>query len=174
MADAFDMKHKDNTSLLGMVKGLGDVFETRSATTGADPIAQVKANVPPAERTEIEGNLVWQALKRKGAAGWFTAGDETLLEAMMSLTGSVIVGQPEPAPDGQGQNHRITYLPGNLLKASDLLNGTRDPENAAQHANAWPHRLRLYQCSPGRRPHRPQRERLSASPRCGEDTRSTA
>ena len=36
VADAFDMKHKDNTSLLGMVKGLGDVFETRSSTGGSD------------------------------------------------------------------------------------------------------------------------------------------
>ena len=36
----------------------------------------------------------------------------------MSLTGSVIVGPPEDAPDGQGANHRITYLPGNLLKAA--------------------------------------------------------
>jgi len=67
---------------------------------------------------------------------------------MMSLTGSVIVGSPEAASDGQGDNHRITYLPGNLLKASDLLNGSRDREDAAQHANAWPHRLRLYQCGP--------------------------
>jgi len=148
VADAFDMKHKDNTSLLGMVKGLGDVFETRSATTGEDPIAQVKANVPPAERAAIEGNLVWQALKRKGAAGWFTAGDDTLLEAMMSLTGSVIVGEPEPAPDGQGENHRITYLPGNLLKVADVLNGTREREDAAQRANAWAQRVRMYQCGP--------------------------
>jgi len=148
VADAFDMKHKDNTSLLGMVKGLGDVFETRSSASGSDPIAQVRDNVPPEERTQIEGNLVWQALKRKGAAGWFADGDDTLLEAMMSLTGSVIVGPPEAAPDGLGDNHRITYLPGNLLKASDLLNGTRDREDAAQWDNAWSHRVRLYQCGP--------------------------
>ncbi len=100
VADAFDVKHKDNTSLLGMVKGLGDVFETRSSAGGADPIAQVRDNVPAADKTKIEGNLVWQALKRKGAAGWFLAGEDTLLEAMMSLTGSVIVGPPEDAPDG--------------------------------------------------------------------------
>jgi conjugative transfer pilus assembly protein TraH len=148
VADAFDMKHKDNTSLLGMVKGLGDVFETRSSTSGSDPIAQVKDNVPAAEKTQVEGNLVWQALKRKGAAGWFADGEDTLLEAMMSVTGSVIVGTPEAAADGQGENHRITYLPGNLLKASDLLNGTREREDAAQLDNAWPHRLRLYQCGP--------------------------
>jgi hypothetical protein len=100
------------------------------------------------EKTEIEGNLVWQALKRKGAAGWFADGEDTLLEAMTSLTGSVIVGSPEAAPDGQGENHRITSLPGNLLKASDLLTGTRDREDSAQWDNAWPHRLRLYQCGP--------------------------
>ena len=78
--------------LLGMVKGLGDVFETRSSAGGSDPIAQVRDNLPAADKTRIEGNLVWQALKRKGAAGWFLAGDDTLLEAMMSVTGSVIVG----------------------------------------------------------------------------------
>jgi len=148
VADSFDMKHKDNTSLLGMVKGLGDVFETRSSAGGSDPIAQVRDNVPAEEKTEIEGNLVWQALKRKGAAGWFADGEDTLLEAMMSLTGSVIVGSPEAAPDGQGDNYRITYLPGNLLKASDLLNGTRDRDDAAQWNNSWPHRLRMYQCGP--------------------------
>ena len=104
--------------------------------------------MPAAEKTNVEGNLVWQALKRKGAAGWFVAGEDTLLEAMMSLTGSVIVAAPEAAADGQGENHRITYLPGNLLKASDLLNGTREREDAAQLDNAWPHRLRLYQCGP--------------------------
>ena len=78
VADAFDVKHKDDTSLLGMVKGLGDVFETRSATTGSDPIAQVKNNLSADEKAELEGNLVWRALKRKGAAGWFTAGDDPL------------------------------------------------------------------------------------------------
>ncbi len=147
VADAFDVKHKDNTSLWGMVKGLGDVFETRSATTGVDPIAQVKT-LPPEDKTQLEGNLVWQALKRRGAAGWFADGDDLLLEAIMSLTGTVIVGPPEPAPDGQGENHRITHLPGNLLKATDLLNGTRDREAVSEWDNAWPHRLRLYQCGP--------------------------
>ena len=148
VADAFDVKHKDDTSLLGMVKGLGDVFETRSATTGSDPIAQVKNNLSADEKAELEGNLVWRALKRKGAAGWFTAGDDPLLEAMMSLTGTVIVGDPEAAADGQGENNRITYLPGNLLKAADVLNGTREREDAAQRDNAWAQRVRMYQCGP--------------------------
>ena len=161
VADAFDVKHKDNTSLLGMVKGLGDVFETRSSAGGADPIAQVRDNVPAADKTQIEGNLVWQALKRKGAAGWFLAGEDTLLEAMMSVTGSVIVGPPEDAPDGQGPNHRITYLPGNLLKAA------RSPERYPRPRG----RRRARQClaaSPAHVPvrtggwtDRPQRERLS-------------
>jgi conjugative transfer pilus assembly protein TraH len=152
-----------------MVKGLGDVFETRSSAGGADPIAQVRDNVPAADKTRIEGNLVWQALKRKGAAGWFADGEDTLLEAMMSVTGSVIVGPPEAAPDGQGDNHRITYLPGNLLKASDLLNGSRDREDAAEWDNAWPHRLRLYQCGPAGGPV-DRSENGCLSPSVREDT----
>jgi len=109
VADAFDMKHKDNTSLLGMVKGLGDVFETRSTATGQDPIAQASANLPSEERERLQGNLVWRALKRHNAVGWFLGGDDTLLEAMMSLTGTLIVGPPENAPTGPGRTTRSPW-----------------------------------------------------------------
>jgi conjugative transfer pilus assembly protein TraH len=132
VADAFDMKHKDDTSLLGMVRGLGDVFETRSTATGSDPIEQAVDNLPDEQRERLQGNLVWRALKRRNSAGWFLDGDDTLLEAMMSLTGSVIVGPPENAPDGQGQNHAITVVPSNLLKVSDVLNGSRWRESAGE------------------------------------------
>ena len=145
VASAFDLKHKDDTSLLAMVKGVGDVFETRSTASGQGPIEAAKA-LPAADRAKLQGNLVWQALKRRGAAGAFVGGDDTLLEAIMSVSGTVIVGLPEAAPDGQGDNHRITYLPGNLISASDLLNGTRDREALARRDNNAALRFRMYQC----------------------------
>ncbi len=162
-ADAFDMKHKDNTSLLGMVKGLGDVFETRSNATGSDPIEQASANLPNEERERLEGNLVWRALKRHNAAGWFLGGDDTLLEAMMSLTGTVIVGPPENAPDGEGKNHAITVVPGNLLKVADVMNGSRWKEDAGEGVSRWTHTFRLYQCDD-------RGENGCLAPRVTEDT----
>jgi conjugative transfer pilus assembly protein TraH len=163
VADAFDMKHKDDTSLLGMVRGLGDVFETRSTATGSDPIEQAVDNLPDEQREQLQGNLVWRALKRRNSAGWFLDGDDTLLEAMMSLTGSVIVGPPEDAPDGQGQNHAITVVPGNLLKVSDVLNGSRWRESAGEGVSRWTHTFRLYQCDD-------RDENACLAPRVTEDT----
>lgn len=141
VADAFDVKHKDNTSLLAMVRGLGDVFETRSAATGTAPAEAVAASLPDEEARVVEGNLVWRALKERGAASWFADGDDALLEALMSLTGSVIVGPLEDAPDGQGRSHAITVLPGGLLKVADLLNGS---------GAAATQRVRMYRCQPNR------------------------
>jgi len=97
VADAFDAKHKDKTSLLAMVAGLGDVFETHSSADGEDPIEKVETSLPAEAQTVLQGNLAWRALKGRGAAGWFAAGDDSLLEAMMSVTGSVVVGERLPA-----------------------------------------------------------------------------
>ena len=141
VADAFDAKHKDKTSLLAMVAGLGDVFETHSSADGEDPIEKVETSLPAEAQTVLQGNLAWRALKGRGAAGWFAAGDDSLLEAMMSVTGSVVVGERLPAPDGEGENHRITVIPGNVLKMADLLNGSG--ASALQ-------RVRLYRCLPSR------------------------
>lgn len=50
----------------------------------------------------MRGNLVWRALKRHAAANWFEDGDDSFLEAVMSVTGSVIVGDLASTADGQG------------------------------------------------------------------------
>jgi len=145
VASAFDLKHKDDTSLLGMVRGVGDVFETRSNTSGQDPI-EAAETLPAADRAKLQGNLVWQSLKRRNSAAAFVGGNDSLLQAIMSISGTVIVGPPENAPDGQGRNNRITYLPGNLISATDLLNGTRDREEVTRRDNNAALRFRIYRC----------------------------
>ena len=65
----------------------------------------------------------------------------------MSVSGTVIVGPPENAPDGKGKNNRITYLPGNLIAAADILHGTRDREDMTQRNNNVALRFRMYQCN---------------------------
>ena len=148
VASAFDIQHKDNTSLVAMAKGLGDVFETRSTATGESPIAQVRDHLSEEERAEadLQGNLVWQALKRQGAAGWFVGGDDALLEAIMSVTGSVILGPPEPAPDGAGENFGVTLLPGNVMTVRDLLWGSSAHEDNSSGQSTAAHVIKRYRC----------------------------
>jgi conjugative transfer pilus assembly protein TraH len=147
VADALRHEAQGHTSLLGMVKGLGDVVRDPFLDQRVGPHRPGQDNVPAAEKTNVEGNLAWQALKRKGGGGLVRRREDTLLEAMMSLTGSVIVGTPEAAADGQGRTTASPICRGICL-ASDLLNGTREREDAAQLDNAWPHRCAFYQCGP--------------------------
>ncbi len=148
VASAFDIQHKDNTSLVAMAKGLGDVFETRSTATGESPIDLVRDNLSEEERAEanLQGNLVWQALKRQGAAGWFVGGDDALLEAIMSVTGSVILGPPEAAPDGAGENFGVTLLPGNVMTVRDLLWGSSAHEDNSSGQSTTAHVIKRYRC----------------------------
>jgi conjugative transfer pilus assembly protein TraH len=141
VVDAFDTQQQIKHSEASLVRGLGDVFESWSAVTGLDPISQVQRSDPEYARTELQGNLVWRALKGEGVSGWFAHGDDTLLETLLSVTGSVIVGAPEPSPDGRGSNHRITPLPA-ILSLRDLLHGSAD--NAP---------VRVYRCAPSRDVH---------------------
>jgi len=141
VVDAFDTQQKIKHSEASLVRGIGDVFETWSSVTGEDPIAQIQRGDPDYARRELQGNLVWRALKGDGVSGWFNHGDDALLEALMSVTGSVIVGVPEPSPDGRGSNNRITPLPA-ILSLRDLLHGSSDGTQ-----------VRVYRCAPSRDVH---------------------
>lgn len=148
-ADAMDVSHKDKTSLIGMARGWGDVFETRSLTTGSSPVEQAASNLSNEEMAaeDLQGNLVWKALKRRNAGSWFSGGDDTLLEAIMSITGSVIIGPPQEAPDGQGRNFSVSALRGNLLTVRDLMQGSRmsgDAEGAETYQRNK--RVLMYVC----------------------------
>lgn len=70
------------------------------------------------EDKQILGNVVWSALKESGAANWWDGGDANLMEAVMSVTGSVIVRPPtdENAPPA------ITPLPP-ILAIKDFMTG---------------------------------------------------
>jgi hypothetical protein len=147
VADAFDVKHKDNTSLWGMVKGLGDVFETRSATTGVDPIAQVKTRPAGGEDP---------ARRQPGVAGAETPRGGGLVRRRGTIPAG---GHHEPHRHGDRRSPgarpgRAGREPPHHPSAGQSAQGHGSPERhprprgAAEWDNAWPHRLRLYQCGP--------------------------
>lgn len=106
-----------------------DWFDSFMGENKKDPVQRLQEKGNPgtqaAESHYVKGNLVWRALVEANADTWFGGGDKTLLEAIMSMTGTVIVQQAEPAPDGQGYQYKIVHL-GRILKLQDLLRGGKE------------------------------------------------
>ena len=136
-ASALTGKREGEASLLADLHGLGDVFENRSTVTGKGPLETLYEQAPAAAAQQFEGNLVWKALTDQTTQSWYAHGDQDLLEALMSLTGSLIVGTAagglQASPDG-GQNLPTTVLDATLT-VSDLLNGSGD--GALQSVLIW-------------------------------------
>lgn len=108
--------------------GVTDVFGALTNTSSqGDPTQQVKNNVPAQMTQKIQGNLVWRALNHANASNWYKFGGDELLEAAMSVTGTVIVKAPQEAPDGKGESNPVTVLP-SILTMKDILNGTGETD----------------------------------------------
>ncbi|MCQ8183505.1 conjugal transfer protein TraH [Methylomonas sp. SURF-1] len=111
-------------SKISFSKGVTDVFGALTNTsTQGDPTKQVSNNAPTEMKKIIQGNLVWRALNEKNAKNWFQFGGLDLLEAMMSISGTVIVNEPSAASDGQGDTNPVVVLNG-IIGMKELLNGS--------------------------------------------------
>ena len=138
---AFDMQSKANLSNVSFTKGISDVFSSWTNTSNlGDPMQQIKLNAPNDLTQKIQGNLVWRALNTQNAGAWFRFGDNALLQAVMSITGTVIVDAPQAAADGQGENNAISALPP-ILSIKDLMYGN-SADNSYQTVT-------MYSCSDG-------------------------
>lgn len=78
-----------------------------------------ETNLDALEDAGASGNIVWSALKEADVAGWYSSGDLSLLEAILSVTGSVIV---RPPADAEGETS-VTPVPP-ILKVDDFIKGT--------------------------------------------------
>lgn len=80
---------------------------------------------------ECEGavNLVWCAMKIKGANAWFENGgtdDNQMLRAIMSITGTVVVGKEKDSkvgPTVSGKASPVTIIRGGKIGLRDLMVG---------------------------------------------------
>lgn len=117
-----DTKYKTGQGLSSMTGGfVADFFETRQQNDG-ESATKIMHDNDPVKAKEMTGNLTWKQLKLNSTSSWFMGGDNPLLEAILSLTGSIIVGQPEP--DGTGDDSTPTHqVPGYQIKLSDLIYG---------------------------------------------------
>lgn len=112
-------KKINEETFIGRAKGVfDDDFDARSSRSGRSPGARIATQGTAEARQErkdkITVNLVWRALKDSNASQWFAGGDDRLLEAIMNLTGTVIV------QDKGGDDDPVVFVP-NQLTVHDLL-----------------------------------------------------
>lgn len=136
--------------LKAITEGLRKDEETKATDTGVgqdsfwsrmNEAATSLKKDRPNEYAKLVGNVTWNELQRNRAGQWFRHGDNDLMEAMMSMAGSIIVGDliddPEPAAGSSGgKTNKITPLLGNLLTLEELVFGS---ETGRQ--------VKMYDCS---------------------------
>jgi len=105
-------KQNSEASLIAMTEGASqDIFSAFGDNNTQAAVNEAVDGAPDVVREKIQGNIVWRAMKKSNASGWFAAGDDSLLEAMMSVTGSIVVGDLQAADDGHGDNFNTTPIP---------------------------------------------------------------
>lgn len=123
-----DFKSKTDASMIGTASGLfTDFFASKQTPDGKEAVEVVKKE-DPAKYEKMTGNIVWKSLKDNRANSWFKYGDDDLLESMMSITGTIIVGDlkddPNAAKGSTGaKTNPIHTIPGNQIGLVDLLVG---------------------------------------------------
>lgn len=92
LTSGMDLKNKTDASLMGSANGLfEDFFSTKQETGGKTPIKEIRDQSPEVYK-RMTGNILWKTMKQNYASSWFTYGDTELLETIMSMTGSIVVG----------------------------------------------------------------------------------
>ncbi|MCB5162605.1 conjugal transfer protein TraH [Marinomonas algarum] len=111
---ASDNKAKTDASIAATTKGLvSDVFGAREEVETGKSSEEELGEALLLEK-ELIGNVVWQQLKKQNVQSWFSSGgsDDSLLEIMMSLTGTLIRTAPIPDPEDPGDpSDAATSLP---------------------------------------------------------------
>ena len=90
-----------------------DYFNAQETSTTA-PAATLIAN---GQASKITGNVVYDSLVNSNSASWFANGDQQLLEALMSLTGTLIITPKSDNSDVQYDFRK------NLLNVRNIIEG---------------------------------------------------
>ncbi len=90
---------------------MGDVWDAVFDPDGADPATTAETSGRLNEDCASDANIVWCVMKKTGvSAHYFAGGDDTLLEAIMSVTGTVVMHPRTDADNGDGKITKHTTL----------------------------------------------------------------
>ncbi|MCG7878155.1 MAG: conjugal transfer protein TraH [Candidatus Thiodiazotropha taylori] len=130
-ANMLSLKNQENTqhslkaSLSGIAEDFGDVAKhIGSADTAVKRIYDSNRS----KYDESTGSVVYKALKQQQAHKWFVGGDNELIMTIMSMTGTIVIGNLVNGADQKGSTNNIWILPGNKLTITDLIEGARNKE----------------------------------------------
>lgn len=108
-------------------KGFSDVFGSWTASGGQGPAERIYTSDPQKWQESFRGNLMWRAMHESGIAGWFTHSDTVMMEAIMNLTGTIILGDLKDSSSGSGQSQEEkTAL--STITLQHILNGEKENE----------------------------------------------
>ena len=126
--DAIAGKDKAKKGRTGV--SLGTFVDEFSAAFG-DGSNQAKTlsttlNSRPDLKKEMYGNITWISLNKHNAANWFIGGDQKMLEALMSLTGSIVVPEPTDDPDVPNSASANPVAIPSTIDLKDIIVGSED------------------------------------------------
>lgn len=126
---ALKERQDNEASITASLTGIADDFGAAMEHIGtADTALKQIFDNNPAEYDEQSGSVVFVALTRHNAQNWFVGGDTELIETIMSMTGSVVVGELVQGKDNQGETPEVWVLTGNKLTMEDLIDGAENKE----------------------------------------------
>ena len=135
---AMEAQQRNRIAQISLEEGLGDAFQSFTAAQG-DPLEKAATHQPSRLQKHLTGNLIWRSLN-PAIQGPIDEG-MSFREALMSVTGTLIVLPPSAGSNVSGQSLPIVRLPP-LLGLREFLQGgmERDLSNAP---------TRMYHCDEG-------------------------
>ena len=124
------IKEKTDASLKASLTGVGDDFGDLQGfiSESLTPSRRAKDADADVFAQKNTGNVVYKALRYQNVQNWYTGGDAELIESIMSMTGSVVVGDLGTNPDDNGETTEVIELPGLQLTIQDLIEGKQNAE----------------------------------------------
>ena len=125
-------EQNNKESLISTFEGAADTFGSFFKSDNTNAARKAEQVAPDRVAKEIKGNLVWRQLIKHQVPLWFlkennnpktSGGGIEFAETLMSLTGSIIVGDLEADRTNSGETRKTTYLPGNKITVEDLMKG---------------------------------------------------
>ncbi len=77
---------------------------------------------------KFEVNVVWDGMRKNGVSGWFTSGDTALMEALMTLTGTIVLAGPVDDANGNPSRDVTPSVAGGKLSVRDLIFGNSNAQ----------------------------------------------
>lgn len=116
-----DVKGMQTTSI---ASGFNDAFDAfwGSLTSTVGSLSATNAS-GSRDYDKFETNVVWEAMQTSGVQGWFNSGDRSLMEALMTLTGTVILSGPVDDSAGNPSRNVTPAVAGGKLTVRDLVYG---------------------------------------------------